>query len=189
MNPLSKKKANNSHKKHLTTGRHSDTIKALQQRIQASPLDEVNKLELSTMLEEMTARSIAFDIDTFIKDQLIKTASNYDSRILSYQADMIDTQRKLADREKDMQFHKTVLLDLKKEYLETKDRDLLQKIDDREKAIAESEKLYNNLLDLRNKMRKELDKKEYNERTLKIQEEDHESKVKTIEINSDSLKI
>ena len=189
MNILNNKKGTKKFQSHLVDGSHSETIKELQRRIDACPLQEVQKMQLTSMLEDMTAKSIAFDIDKFVKLNLIQSVTGYDTKVLSYQSDMIDTQRKIAERENDILFHKKVVTDLKQEYLDTKNKELLKEIDERERAINELEKLYNNLLDLRNKMRKELDKKMYQERTLKLQEEDHEKKMneKTIEINTEAL--
>lgn len=194
-NPLDKRSTDRRGLCRLKTGEWSEKVKAIQQRLDILPLTDVQKMEFKNMLEEGTAKSLAFDMDRLFKEMIIESMDGTNSRVLSYQADMVDTQTKLAEREKDLQFHKKVLADLKEKYTQTEDTGtqiaLLEQIDLREDQIRKIQTLYNQLLDLRNKMRKELDKKTYQEKSLKIQEEDHESKIREREkivINMDELK-
>lgn len=176
------KKPDNTHSRHLTEGKWSDRVAEIQTRINACPLQEVQKMELRSLLEDMTAKSIAFDIDSMIKSRIVDNIKGYDSRILSYEADMLDTQRKIAEQEQSLIFHKNVLVDLKTRYL-TADSieklNILEQIDLREDAIRKIENTYNTLLDLRTKIRKELDKNKYLGKSMAIQEEEHNAKMKS----------
>lgn len=179
-----------THARTLTNGQWSERVAEIQKRINACPLREVQKMELKSMLEDMTAKSLAFDIDVLIKSKIVDNIKDYDSRVLSYQADMIDTQRKLADQESSLAFHKKVLLDLKEQYSTASPEDkpfILEQIDAREDSIRKTESMYNTLLDLRTKMRKELDKAKYMDKSMQIQEEEHSAKMSKNIINVNDL--
>lgn len=159
-----------------TNGLWSKKIDALQERICASPLKDVQKMELNSMVEEMVAKGIAYDLDSVIKMMLVERVKDSGLVLLKYEADLVDTQGRLADLERSVMFHKKVLSDAKASYINAidpveKDR-LLELIDSRESTIKDFDKQYAILLDLRNKIRKETDKKKYQEKSLVIKEKE-----------------
>jgi len=153
-------------------GRDSKVIQRLQERINASPLNEVQKMEFDSIVQEMIAKSIAFDLDALIKLQLKAQVQSTGEQLISYHADLTNTQGKLADMEQNVQFHRKVLMDLKAEYMTSKDRSILEDIDAREKTIKDFERQQIVLLDLRNKIRKEIDKKKFQEKALELKSKD-----------------
>ena len=163
----------------LVHGGHSEVIKGLQDRMNASPMNAVQKMEFDSMLSEMTAKSIAFDLDKFIKQQLISQVQSTDKKLMSYYADMVTTQAKLADMEQGTAFHKKVLMDLKEKYLRDESLSTLEEIDKREKTIKDFDRQISNLLELRNKIRKEIDKGQYQAKSLELKEKE-QGKIKNI---------
>lgn len=155
-------------------GKDSRFIQDVMERINAAPMNEVQKFEFQNMLEETIARGVAFDVDSYIRQHLINSMKDFDAKILSYQSDLLATQNKVADMEKNIQFHKRVLFELKDEYIrETspdRKKEILEDIDLREKAVADYEKQFQQLVKLRNEIRKEVDKNKYQEVALKQKE-------------------
>lgn len=174
-------------------GRHSKFVKYIEERVgSVSMLSEVEKLELSSMAKDILARTIAVEVDSYRRSVLMEMIKDYDMSILDYEADLVTTQAKMAEQEKNIQFHKTVLASLKEKYMverdEDKRRQLLLDIDEREAQIARFEKDLNVVLDLRNKIRKEIDKKQFNEKQIKLKEEELGKKtIKLSEIDTIDL--
>lgn len=161
--------------KRLEHGKDSQIIKSLQKRIDASPMTEVEKLELKGMVSSILARSIAFDLDLYVKKILIDKLKETDIQVMKYETDLVVTQERLSDAERGVQFHKKVLSELKNKYLTASDdekSDILEQIDLREKQILDFNRQLSNLLDLRNKIRKEIDKKNFQETSIKLKEKE-----------------
>jgi len=159
----------------ITHGRHSEIIEKLQERINISPMTDVEKLELNSMVSSILARGIAFDLDMYVKRVLTDKLKETDMQVLKYETDLMVTQERLSEAERSMQFHKKVLSDLKSSYLtcEPSDKkDILEQIDLREKQILDFNRHLSTLLDLRNKIRKEIDKKNFQESSIKLKEKE-----------------
>lgn len=158
----------------LKHGSHSEIIKGLQKRLQMTPLDDVKKLEFDTMLEQMQSTSWAFDFDRAIKSHLIEGIQDTDKKLMSYMADLQNTQMRVAKTSKDMAFHQKVLEDLKLEYLNAEEGDkalVYEKIQEVEKTLSSFERSISTYIELRNKIRKEIDKGKYQDKSLKLKEE------------------
>lgn len=155
-------------------GKHSVMIDKFLKKLDASPLSKVEKMQFEDMLNEVVARGLAFDIDSYLRQYLIDNLEDFDAKIMNYQSDLFSTQSKLNDMERNVSFHKKVLLDLKEEYASTSDvkerNRLLDEIDKREAQITDYETRYNRLIKTRNDIRKEVDKNNYNEAALKQKE-------------------
>ena len=167
----------------LENGNSSEIIRLLQERINLAPLTAVEKLELSSMLSTIVARSIAFDVDSYVKKMLIDKLKDTDLHLMKYETDLMITQERLSELEKNIQFHKQVLADMKEQYMLTKEPSLLGEIDKREEQIQKFNSQLTNMLDLRNKIRKEMDKKNYSEAAIKLKEK--ELAPKTIDLHKD----
>ena len=152
-------------------GRHSEFLEDLKKRIDCSALNSVERMEFEGMMKNIVARSIALDVDSYTNEILINNLKELNPEIVNYETDLYRTQSKLADIEKDIIFHRKVISDLKEEYLVTSDRNLLELIDEREKAIKEGLRLTNQMMELRNKIRKEVDKKDVQGRMAKLAED------------------
>jgi hypothetical protein len=161
--------------RHLIHGKQSNAIEFIQKRIGISPLNDVEKLEMENMLHETVARGIAFDIDSYAKQILINKLKDTDLQLLKYETDLMVTQERLSESERSMQFHKKVLSELKERYLTASEEErssILEQIDLREKQIADFTRQLTAVLDLRNKIRKEIDKKDFQEASIKLKEEE-----------------
>ena len=174
----------------LEHGRDSKYVQYMMERLgQTDLLTEVEKMQLRSMASEMLAKSLAFDIDSYNRKILINRIKEMDMNLLDYEADLIATQGKLSEMEGNLHFHKKVLADLKQRYIDEPDptlqKQILEQIDAREDQIAKYEKLMQQALEIRNKIRKEIDKKEYNQAQIKLKEE--EIGKKTINITDISL--
>jgi len=160
----------------LVNGKDSKFIKELKERIRATPLSEVQKLELENMLQEIVARSIAFDVDSYVNQLLIQKIKSLDPKLVDYEADVYAIQTKLIELEKDINFHRVVISDLKNQYVETNDemkkREILEEIDKREDAIKKHQKLYKDYMDQRNKVRKEMDKRDTTKKMVELKEKE-----------------
>jgi len=159
----------------LKHGRHSKTVKELQEKLDLLPLKAVEKLELQGMLDSLNARNLAFDIDTHIKHHLIEALQSTDKRLMSYMTDLGNTQLRMANLEQSLQFHTTVLQGLKERYLTCDDEDkpkVYEQIQESEKTIAMYERQVKDYLELRNKIRKEIDKGKYQSKQLELKEDE-----------------
>lgn len=155
-------------------GKDSVVINSLQERLKLLPLDDVKKMEFETMLDQMQSIGWAFDFDKVIKSYLIDSMRDTDHRLMSYMADLQNTQMRIAKVSKDMAFHTKVLEDLKKRYLDAPDGEksaIYADIQESEKTIAVFEKRVQDYIDLRNKIRKEIDKGKYQSKALKLKED------------------
>lgn len=175
----------------LSTGRHSEFIQNLKKRIDASAMDRVKKMELNSIIEEVTARSIALDTDSYINRMLVERIKALDPQIVHYETDLYSTQSKLSELESSIQFHKKVLTDLKNEYLDCTDlerqKQILEEIDKREDAIKKHQLMYQKYVETRNKIRKELDKKDYMDKSQELKEKEMEKNVINVQdINMES---
>jgi len=161
-------------------GQWSEQINAVMEKLDASPLTEVEKMEFQNMLHKIVAKSLALDVDSYVRKILLEKIKTEGKKLLDYESDLIVTQERIATLERDLEFHKKVLEDLKNEYLKTTDfekqKELLEQIDQREKIIADQHRLYTQLIDIRNKIRKEIDRREYQEAQLQLQEREQIAK-------------
>lgn len=159
----------------LQHGRRSAIIKGLQERLDMLPLKDVKKMEFETMLDQMQSTSWAFDFDSAIKMHLIESLQDTDKKLMSYMADLQNTQMRMAKMQKDMAFHQKVLEDLKEAYIEQEDlilkKGIYAEIQETEKSISAFERRIQEYIDLRNKIRKEIDKGKYQDKALKIKEQ------------------
>lgn len=159
----------------LKHGRHSDDVKSLQQRLDLLPMSKVDKMEFQSMLDSVSTSSFAFDLDKNIKLHLIESIKDTDKKLMSYMADLVHSQQRLAKVEKDVSFHSKVLSDLKVAYLEESDvdvkKDLYLQIQEGEKTVATFERRVAEYITLRNKIRAEIDKNDYNDKALKMKHE------------------
>lgn len=176
-------RAHNEHS--LTNGSSSKFIKELQDRLDAKPLTAVDQFSWNTYLDYMKARIDAFETDSYIKKILIQKAKDQGGELLNAEADLASTQSKIAEYEKDMMFHTGVLQDLKLQYLNTKDLTLLDEIDKREKQVQQYQRLVNDLLELRNKIRKDMSGTKLQEKALKLREKEVEEKIKIKAVDVD----
>jgi hypothetical protein len=175
----------------LSNGSYSEVVKGLQERLDMLPLDKVNKMEFKTMLDGMKTTSWAFDFDRLIKLHLIESIQDTDRKLMTYLADLQNTQIRLAKVEKDVAFHNSVLIGLKEKYMEETDelekKRIYTEIQEAEKSIALFETRIANYIELRNKIRKEIDKGQYQSKALKLKEEQMHSGGKMIDIDFEVL--
>jgi len=175
----------------LIHGGHSNTIKSLQERMSMLPLDDVKKMEFQSMLDQMQTTSWAFDFDRAIKSHLIESVQDTDKKLMGYMADLQNTQVRIAKMEKDVSFHNAVLQDLKQQWIDEADVDkkesIYRQIVDVEKTISGFERSVSGYIDLRNKIRKEIDKGKYQDKALKIKENESRGTSKTIDADWELL--
>lgn len=149
--------------RNMRNGNDSKTIDKYLKGLDLSCLNKVDQLEFKSLIEEIIARGIALDIDNYSRKYLVDKLKTFGSKVMHYENDLAYTQSKLADMQKSIQFHETALKDLKQRYLETQDldvrKDLYTQIAEIEKILSSYRSQLNSLLDLRNKIRKEIDKK------------------------------
>ena len=167
-------------------GHESVFLADIKRRLDLSAMDSVSKMELEGMFSDILARSIALDVDSYVNKLLIERVKSLNPKIIEYEMDLYSTQSKLSDLEREQQFHKKVIQDLKEQYLQAVDVEeqtrLLEEIDKREDAIKKHQNNFLKLIDLRNKIRKELDKKDYLKKSVELKERVIEDKV--IDISS-----
>ena len=146
----------------LQTGRHSANVDKILKSINIDPLSEVNKMKFKTMSEQIIARSNAFNLDSYARQLISDHIKEAGLQVTTYQSDLDDTQGKLAKQEFDLGFHRKVLDDLQSEYLTSEDdnrkRELLERIAIEEDILNRGLKLYNDLINTRNKIRTCLDR-------------------------------
>lgn len=169
-------------------GRDSEFLKQIHKRIGESGLSQVDKLQLTSLADETTARGIMFDVDMFANSLLIEKTKEYGKKILTYESDLLRSQKDLVDIEGNIQFYKHELHALKEMVLNTTEMgekdSLMARIYDFEKQINESQKIKNNTLKLRNDIRKEVDKKEFNEQKLKLEEQNIRGTAKIVDLDN-----
>jgi hypothetical protein len=182
---MSHKKGDKCNEHSLTTGRDSKLIKELQSKLGTEPLKAVDQFTWNTYLDYMKARIEAYETDSYIKKLLIEKAKDIGGELISAEADLAGTQVKIAEYEKDMIFHIGVLQDMKEQYLATKDVTILDEIDKREKQVQQYQRLVNDLLELRAKIRKDMQGTKLQEKALRLREKEVEDKVKIKSIDVD----
>ncbi len=169
------KKLKNTGMSSLIHGADSKTVKDLQERLKMLPLDDVRKIEFESMLAQMESTSWAFDFDRTIKAHLVANIKETDKKIMSYTADLWNSQLRLAKLQKDAAFHEKVLQDLKADYLDCNIPDEKRKIyidiQECEKTLSSFENKVQSYIDLRNKIRKAIDSGQYKGKSLKLKEE------------------
>jgi hypothetical protein len=158
----------------LQHGRHSEVIKKLQERLVGLPLDDVDRMKFETYIDYAKNKDFAFDIDMVLKSHLINSLRDTDKKLMSYEGDLAVTQGKIADAEADVMFHRGVLKQLKTDYVKEEDsivkNYIYLRIIEAEKSIATFERLVQNYIELRNKIRKEIDKGKYQSKALQLKE-------------------
>ena len=159
----------------LVHGRDSKTIKALQEKLRMMPLKDVDKMRFERYLDHLEAKNFAFEIDSHIKMHLIEAIQSTDKKLMSYQADLANSQMKLADLEQKVQFHEKVRDDLQMQYLNEGDptikASIYERIQEAEKSIILFERSVKDYLELRNKIRKEIDKGKYIKKGHELKEQ------------------
>lgn len=160
----------------LKHGRDSETVKDLQRRLDLLPLKATDKMELQRMIDALQTQNLAFDIDSVIKSHLVDALQSTDKKLVSYLADLGNTQLRIAESEKSVHFHKHVLDSLKEQWLNEPEveakQELYKQIQESEKTINMFERQVKDYLELRNKIRKEIDKGNYQEKQLKMKSEE-----------------
>jgi len=156
----------------LTHGRDSKNIQYLMERIGVAPLKEVEKMQLMGLVENTVARTIAFDLESYTRSVLKNKIKELDMDVLDYESDLVATQARLAEAEKEAQFHRMVLNELKAKYMEDNDPGILEQIREEEKALGKFDRDIYNMLELRNKIRKEIDRKTFQEQQIKLKQEE-----------------
>ena len=178
---VKKRKVRENNQNATKHGHKSKFLAEIKERLELSALDKVTKMELDNMFSEIVARSIALDVDSYVNRLLIERIKSLDPKIVEYEMDLYSTQAKLSDLEREQQFHRKVVLDLKEQYLSETDPNkrlqILDEIDKREDAIKKHQNNFLKLIDLRNKIRKELDKKDYLKKSVELKEKAFEDKV------------
>lgn len=162
--------------RNMRHGMDSEFIQKLRERIGASSaLSKVEKMQLEGLVSETIARGIALDADLFVNKLLMDKVKEFGSKVLDYEGDLSRSQSDLADIENNLQFYKAELRRLKEQVSVTEDNserdNIFRRIYELEEQINKSQRLKNNIMKLRNDIRKEVDKKEFNEQKLKLEEE------------------
>lgn len=179
----------------ITNGQKSVIIKNFYEKHNMSPLlDQVNRMKIESLTQQILMRTEAVAVDNYVNSIIKQQILDTDRTILDYQADLIATQGKIASMEADIAFHKKVLADLQEEYLNcgdsSKKQELLEDIDKREDMIQKFERLNRQTIELRNKIRAQVDKKDYNEKAIKLKEAESKGEIIDLKsINYEALEI
>lgn len=167
----------------MKDGSHSKFIENIMKRYNLDALDEVEKMELECMFKQIVTRGIALDINSYTKQYLADRVKQDGSHIVSYEADLIYTESKVADMQQNVMFHESALKDLKSQYTATSDliekKDIYSQIQEIEKVLSTYRNQLHSLFDLRNKIRKEVDKKKLLD--LEVQEKQSKSNIRDID--------
>lgn len=163
----------------ISSGKHSKNVAHLMDGLNLSALNEVDRKEFESMVEQIQVRTAALTVDNYTRKLLVDSLKTEGAALLRYESDLVSTQEKLSGIEKDMVFHKQVLQDLKKDYLNEHDsvlkKKLLESIDCRQEALQNYQRLFNQTLEIRNKIRKEIDRNATSEAALKLKEKELKS--------------
>lgn len=146
----------------LKSGRDSKSVDQIMKDSRLDLLSEINKMKFKSLAEEIQARSIAYDLDSYARKAIADHIRETGLQVTTYQSDLESTQDKMAKYEVDMSFHRKVLEDLQIRYLKSDDDkekgELLQKIALEEEILARSLKIYNEFINTRNKIRTAIDR-------------------------------
>lgn len=147
----------------LKDGKRSVAVDNILKRIDMAPFTDVEKIEFQNFVNQQIAKTIAFDVDSFSRKMISDSLKETGLQVTTYQSDLFNTQSKLADLESENSFHNSVIRDLKNQYYKETDPDnklnLLEEIRKEENALKVSLKLYNELINTRNKIRNALSKR------------------------------
>ncbi|MGM0642013.1 MAG: hypothetical protein ACQESN_11400 [Thermotogota bacterium] len=133
-----------------------DYVQRLMKKYGLSSLEKVDNLEFKNIIEQTTARNISFLLDLQNKKELVEIARSVGLDVLKEEGDLLDLKSKVSELEKNVQFHKKVLKDLKEQYMQTQNPDILEQIDEREEQILKFNRLINQTKELQNKLMKNI---------------------------------
>jgi len=153
----------------LKNGNSSKQVKKIVEDLNLSALNAVKNFDYRNIIDETVARRDAIIADSYTNMYFASTLKQFGPDILAYESDMIRTQRKIVENNEKIEFHKKALTDLKSRYETATNEEKVEiydSIDKCEKILATFEKAEYSLLELRNKIRKELDKKNFQKDSL-----------------------
>ncbi|NCD07603.1 MAG: hypothetical protein EOL97_15955 [Spirochaetia bacterium] len=171
----------------LQTGRSSKTIQTAMKDLDISALRAMDRVQVQSLLDEIEGRARALEIDSYTQQYFSNILKKFGADVFSYEMDMVRINEKISKMRKDVQFHEQVIRELKEEYLNTVDKDkkqqIYEEIEKAERIISSYEIKENNILDLKNKIRKEVDKRNFQKEQLEMK--DKEMNIKGSLNNSD----
>ena len=163
-------------KSSLITGQWSPTVEALQKKLAGLPMKDVDRMEFEKYIDYITVKNFAFDVDKLIKSHIVDSLKGTDRKLMSYMADLANTQHLLAEVDKEVTFHRMVILDLKQEYLDEQDvgekAKIYLAIQEAEKSVDLYSRRIQKYIELRNKIRAEIDKGNYQKKAIELKEDE-----------------
>lgn len=163
----------------LVDGSMSKPIQKIMKDLKLSAMDAVNKIDFKKTLNEVEARRDAMIKDSYTQKYFMEVLKNYGPDVLSYEGDLVKTQTKIIANQEKILFHKNALTDLQSRYIDAPNEEkseIYEQIERCEKVLNTLENNELKLLELRNKVRKELDKKDFQTKSLDLKEDEIEHK-------------
>lgn len=155
----------------IINGNGSIRVKEIKDALNLDMLKEVDKLQIEGMVDRIVARTAAVTVNGYTNQILGEAINQFGQKVMSYEADLITTQSKLADMQSDLQFYLEAIRNLKAKYQKEPNDDLMQEILNIQNQINKQEGLVQSTLDLRNKIRKEVDRQNLVGKKLLMEEE------------------
>lgn len=155
----------------LINGKDCKPIQTFIKEMKLSALDAVSKANYNSFIEETIARRDAVIQDAFTTQYFAEMLKQFGPDVFSYEMDLTRTQSKIVENREKIEFHRSALKDLKEQYLKATEAEkpiIYEQIEKCEKILATFDSKELSLLELRNKIRKELDKKTFQEEALDL---------------------
>jgi len=158
------KKYDNRVASRIQHGKSSKAVDKIMKKISLAPFSEAESIQMERFSTDMIKKSIALDIDSYSRQLIADHLKETGLQVTTYESDLYNTQSKLAELEASDAFHKKVVIELQNQYMYELDpkikSQLLSEIRSEEDSLKVTSKLYNELLNTRNKIRNGIDRKQ-----------------------------
>lgn len=159
----------------LINGKDSKPIQKFIKDMKLSALDAVSKANYNSFIEETITRRDAVIQDTFTTQYFAEMLKQFGPDVFSYEMDLTRTQTKMIENKAKIDFHRKALKDLMEQYENATDAEkpvIYEQIEKCEKILTTFDSKELSVLELRNKIRKELDKKVFQEQALDLKNQE-----------------
>lgn len=165
----------------IITGRNSVRVKKAVDYLNLNCLDEIDRMNIKGLAASIQAKVAGVTINGFTNKAIGDKINEIGGKVMSYETDLVTTEMKLSENSVSTQFFKDALKVLQLKYVQEPNDDIMEEILKIQMQINKQDALVNNTIDIRNKIRKEVDRQGLDKRRLIANDEiDRPKNAKTV---------